>query len=167
MTSWSSRALAWHLDAAFGLLWLERSLELRVGARFVPGFEVSGSSRRLELQAQSWRVGLELLQRVPLYTWLAGQISAGAALEHMRVEPRGEPAALQARRSRSHADPLLFARLGPSFALGAYFELSIQVGAELLLYPRRYGFTVGDTNQVVLDLSRVRASALVEISATL
>lgn len=168
LTSWSRRApLTTHLDAAFGVSWLERALAVRAELGFTPAFTVTSATPKLGLQAQSWRVGLSASQSFPLYARSGGLIALGAALEHVRIEPEGSAASLRSRVAVSHTDPLMFARVGPTLDLGAHFELSIALGAELLFQPRRYGFTVGDTNQAILDLARVRASVLAEISAAL
>jgi hypothetical protein len=167
LTSWSSHALATQLTAAVGLRWLPRALELRLELGLVPAFEVAGSDPRLALEARSWRVGASVSRHVTLYERLGGLLGAGIALEHVHVAPEPRGVSLQSRRAISHGDPLLFARIGPSLELGAHFTLSIAVGAELLLHPRRYGFTVADSERVVLDLAQLRASVLAEISAAL
>ena len=167
LTSWSSRALATRVDAALAVTWLERALDLRVELSFTPAITVTNASPRLALSAQSWRIGLAASQWFPVYERLGAQLYLGAALEHVRVKPAESAANVKSRHATSHMDPVLFARVGPTLELGAHFRLSLLVGAELVLKPRRYGFTVGESDQVVLDLARVRPSVLAEISTAL
>jgi hypothetical protein len=138
------------------------------------GFEVSYTPRfsvpyeDIAITAACVRVAFDLSLSVPLYRSLMLDMQVGPAIEWLSLAPdTNSTSRLNDSRSVSHADPLVFARLGPALRVyaGLVFGLEVQLDAGWM--KRSFGFTSGEEQTRVFAPDRTRMSFALNARAEL
>jgi hypothetical protein len=165
-TRWTESALAQKITGmvAYGIA--PQPIYVGFELSYTPEFSVQNDG--LAITSTCVRIAFDLAMSLPLYHNLMLDVHVGPALEWLSSAPATKSTSrLNDSRSVSHADPLVFARLGPALRVYPGIVLGLEFQLDTSWMQRTFGFTSGAEQTAVFAPDRTRLSFALNARAEL